>query len=74
MNNDSGAAKEYHYKGKRLLSNTLPKPVGCYENVFLCAYTVNSEGRYPFQQFLLINEEEKCGNPLVFPAIDIFKD
>jgi len=81
---DQENAKElsYQYKGRNLMSNTLPRSIDSYNNVFLCAYTINCEGKYPFQQVLLVNEEHDLveqqpsiqEKTLSFPQIDIFKD
>ena len=57
----------YNYKAKRNLQLELPDDLNTYENVYICAYQVNNEGKYPFQRFLLINDF--FNNSLVFPTI-----
>jgi hypothetical protein len=57
----------YNYKAKRHLQLELPDDLNTYENIYICAYQVNNEAKYPFQRFLLIND--LFNNVLVFPHI-----
>jgi hypothetical protein len=57
----------YNYKAKQNLQLELPDDLNRYENVYICAYQVNNEAKYPFQRFLLINDF--FNNSLVFPTI-----
>lgn len=42
-----------------------------YSNIILCAYNINTIGKYPFLQFLLMNNTYE---PLCFPKIPIYSD
>ena len=57
----------YNYKAKRNLQLELPDDLNSYENVYICAYQVNNDAKYPFQRFLLTNDF--FNNALVFPTI-----
>lgn len=63
--------KYYKYKGLHFLNDTFNKNTKLYDNIHICAYDVNSDGKYPFQRFLLINTEED--KMLKFPTVTINK-
>jgi hypothetical protein len=50
--------KYYKYKGLKLLTDRFNKKSYVYDNIHICAYDVNNDGKYPFQRFLLINTEQ----------------
>jgi len=61
----------YYYKGKTLLEEF--SHINCdfskYKTIDICAYNVNTEGKLPFQRFLLTNQKRT----LSFPQVDISK-
>lgn len=50
--------KYYKYKGLKLLADRFNQNTNLYDNIHICAYDVNSDGKYPFQRFILINTEQ----------------
>ena len=62
----------YNYKVKDNLTNKMQYNINSYENVYICSYNVNNDGKYPFLRFLLTNSSDD--EKLVFPKIFIFKD
>ena len=42
----------YNYKAKKFLLAELPQYSMCYDNIYICSYDVNTEGKYPFLRFL----------------------
>jgi hypothetical protein len=61
----------YNYKAKRNLKLELFEDLNTYENVYMCAYDVNNEAKYPFQRFLLTNNI--FNETLVFPQVKFLK-
>ena len=59
--------KYYKYKGLHFLNDRFNKNTNLYDNIHICAYDVNSDGKYPFQRFLLINTEQN--KMLKFPTV-----
>ena len=59
--------KYYKYKGLQNLKNIFNENISLYDNIRICAYDVNNQGKYPFQRFLLINTEHN--NMLEFPTV-----
>jgi len=59
--------KYYKYKGLQFLKDIFDKHINLYDNIHICAYDVNSDGKYPFQRFLLINTEQN--KLLNFPTV-----
>lgn len=63
--------KYYRYKAKDLLSQNPEESFLNYRDIQMCAYTINTDALYPFQQFLLISDENT--NTLSFPQLSTFK-
>lgn len=63
--------KYYKYKGLQILKNIFNTKTNLYDNIYICTYDVNSDGKYPFQRFLLINTEEN--KMLKFPTVTMTK-
>ena len=57
----------YNYKAKINLKLSIPEDLNTYESIYICAYHVNNEAKYPFQRFLLTNDI--FSDTLVFPRI-----
>jgi len=57
----------YKYKGLQFLKDRFDKNTNLYDNIHICAYDVNNQGKYPFQRFLLINTEQN--KTLNFPTV-----
>jgi len=56
MDNDDYNPEEpiyYNYKAREFLLAELPQDSMCYDNIYICSYDVNTEGKYPFLRFLL---------------------
>jgi hypothetical protein len=63
--------KYYNYKGKFLFNNDFINPIRSYTNVNICAYNINVNGKYPFQQFILT---KSINNTIEFPSVLIYTD
>ena len=63
--------KYYNYKGKFLFNGDFIHPIRSYKNVSICAYNVNTTGKYPFQQFILT---KSINNTIEFPSVLIYND
>jgi len=63
--------KYYNYKGKFLFNDDFINPIRCYKNVSICAYNINTTGKYPFQQFILT---KSINNTIEFPSVLVYKD
>ena len=63
--------KNYNYKGKNLLNYELIPYVSSYKNIYICPYNINTIGKYPFQQFILI---KSINNKIEFPSILDYRD
>ena len=59
----------YKYKASNILTQTFDKKMTEYKTVYLNAYDINNEGKYPFQRFLLTNTT--FHKMLDFPQINI---
>ena len=57
----------YKYKGLQILKDRFDKNTNLYDNIHICAYDVNNQGKYPFHRFLLINTEQN--NMLKLPTV-----
>jgi len=66
----------YKYKGTDILSNSfLDLKVNTSTNVLhICAYKVNTDGKYPFQEFVMIQNPVSFTDDLMFPFIYITDD
>ena len=62
----------YNYKAKELLVRELSRDVMCYDNIRICAYHVNNEGKYPFLRFLLTST--LYNNTLTLPHLPLFNN
>lgn len=64
-------SKYYNYGVKHVLSKDLEtiNPPDQYININLCVYLINADGKYPFLQYLLINNG--CNN-LTFPKLPMY--
>lgn len=60
----------YYFKGETCLNNHFNNDVKMYNNVYICPYNVNNNGKYPFLRFILNN----CNKLLFFYKIVIFKN
>jgi len=65
-------ATYYNYKGKSRLTLYNKKELFEYNDINICAYMVNNEKKYPFQQFLLKKSIMDFG--LTFPMLQIFNN
>jgi len=63
--------KYYNYKGKFLFNSDFVQPIRCYKNVNICAYNINTTGKYPFQQFILT---KSINNTIEFPSVLVYTD
>jgi len=65
--------KYYNYKGKdkNLFNYELIQSVTLYKNINICAYNINTVGKYPFQQFILT---KSINNTIEFPSILTYTD
>ena len=61
----------YNYKIKNILikDSHFIGNINEYDNIILCVYRVNTSGKYPFLEFLLINDEF---NSLTLPKVPQF--
>lgn len=59
---------DYHYYVKSILDKDDPSQ-NTYSHVFLCAYKINTSGKYPFLQYLLSlnNKNKELGLPEITP-------
>jgi hypothetical protein len=65
----------YNYNVKNILNKELHDPdteLNNYNNIYLCGYNINFQGKLPFLTFLLI--KTKLDEYLNFPKIEIHKD
>lgn len=65
------APKYYNYKGENLFNCEFTQPVTLYKNVNICAYNINTSGKYPFQQFILT---KSIHDTIEFPSILVYTD
>lgn len=75
MDNDDFNPEEpiyYNYKAKEFLLAELPQDSICYDNIYICSYDVNTEGKYPFLRFLLTKTQ--FGAHLVLPQVILFEN
>jgi hypothetical protein len=63
--------KYYNYKGKFLFNGDFIHPIRSYKNVSICAYNINTSGKYPFQQFILT---KSINNTIEFPSVLVYTD
>lgn len=63
--------KYYKYKGIKCLMPHMNNPPELYDNLYMCAYNVNNQSKYPFQRFLLVNTE--YNKTMSFPRVKITK-
>ena len=63
----------YKYQGLKLLKNAPVNPLHFYSNMYLCVYTVQNDGKYPFLKFLLTSEDYDYDNCLSFPELPVFE-
>ena len=61
----------YKYKGVDFLVNEIHQDTRCYDNIYICAYDVNDEGKYPILRFLLT--KPAFNEKLLFPRLSLFK-
>ena len=47
----------YRFKETLIKDSHFITDINEYENIILCVYKVNTNGKYPFLEFLLINDE-----------------
>ena len=74
MDNDDYNPEEpiyYNYKAKEFLLAELPQDSMCYDNIYICSYDVNTEGKYPFLRFLF-TKTLFCTH-LLLPQVFLFK-
>lgn len=64
--------KYYNYKGKSHLKLDIKNELTSYYCLNILAYSVNTEKKYPFKQFLL--SKPSLNSNLIFPTIPIFKN
>lgn len=75
MDNDDYNPEEpiyYNYKAKEFLLAELPQDSMCYDNIYICSYDVNTEGKYPFLRFLLTKTPFSA--ELFLPQVLLFKN
>ena len=63
--------KYYNYKGKNLFNYKLIQPITLYKIINICAYNINTVGKYPFQQFIL---KKSINNTIEFPSVLVYTD
>ena len=63
--------KYYKYKGTNHLISYINKNLEKYDNLYMCAYNVNNQAKYPFQNFLLTNTEQN--KTMTFPRVKMTK-
>jgi hypothetical protein len=63
--------KYYNYKGKILFNDGFTNSITYYKNVNICAYNINTNGKYPFQQFILT---KSIKDTIEFPSVMIYND
>jgi len=62
----------YNYKARDNLKLDMPLlNIKNYENIYICSYTVNNDGKYPFLRFLLTNTF--ISETLVLPKLPVFR-
>ena len=65
----------YKYKGTEILSKSLLDDMQINTNIMhICAYKVNTEGKYPFQEFLMINNPISDRGELMVPFMYLTED
>jgi hypothetical protein len=60
----------YRYKGAEIMINNLYDLLMYSNNITIlniCAYKVNTEGKYPFQEFLMVKNPNAHSNEFIFP-------
>lgn len=62
----------YNFQAKEFLLAELPQDSICYDNIYICSYDVNTEGKYPFLRFLLT--KTPFSSDLFLPQILLFKN
>ena len=62
----------YNYKAKKFLLAELPQYSMCYDNIYICSYDVNTEGKYPFLRFLFT--KTLFSTHLLLPQVFLFKN
>jgi hypothetical protein len=60
----------YNYKAKKYMTAVPERNLFNYEAIYICAYTVNNDARYPFQKFILT--KETSNGELGFPGVPFF--
>ena len=63
--------KYYNYKGKCLFNDDFIQSVTSYKNVSICAYNINTIGKYPFQEFILTRS---VNDTIEFPSVLVYTD
>ena len=63
--------KFYNYKGKFLFNYDFTQSVTSYKNINICAYNINTNGKYPFQQFIL---SKSINDTIEFPSVIVYTD
>lgn len=63
--------KFYNYKGKFLFNYHFTQSVTSYKNINICAYNINTTGKHPFQQFILI---KSINDTIEFPSVIVYTD
>ena len=66
MNNNNHNQKSYICKIKTELNKNMEQLQQYKKNIYICAYTINTDGKYPFLQYLLSNNGY---NPLSLPLL-----
>jgi hypothetical protein len=70
--------KYYNYKPKEsgklnlLFDSSIDIDINIFNNIYISAYDINNDGKYPFQRFLLTNDI--LDDSLVFPQINFLKN
>ena len=70
-NENENERNYYSYRGKHFMTSEPEKDLLNYSNIHICAYTINNDGKYPFQRFLLVKEPHET--ELRLPNIPLLK-
>jgi len=62
----------YNYNAATNLKLELKAPLYYYDNIYICSYTINNDGKYPFIRYLLTNSI--TDENLTFPKVEIFQN
>jgi len=62
----------YNYNAVKNLKLEMKDNIFSYDNIYICSYNINNDGKYPFIRYLLTNSI--INESLTFPKVEIFQN